>query len=105
MTKIFHEYYNNYVPRTKLTPIFCNKKNGKLHEYSTFSSDKTLRNMALEMQDTVLMAKISAGDLVAIEVKYHLQCLTAYRSKYKSHLQQHERQPEVFKEKCKARVC
>ena len=60
--------------------------------------------MALEMQDTTLMAKLSAGDVIAIEAKYHLQCLTAYRNKYRSFLQQHKRQPDLFKERCKARA-
>ena len=52
--------------------IFCEKKTGKLHEYSTFSSGNTLKNMALEMQETTLMAKLSAGDVIAIEAKFHL---------------------------------
>ena len=84
--------------------IFCEKKTGKPHEYSTFSSGNTLKNMALEMQDTTLMAKLSAGDVIAIEAKYHLQCLTAYRNKYRSFLRQHKRQPDLFKERCKARA-
>ena len=79
--------------------IFCEKKTGKLHEYSTFSSGNTLKNMALEMQDTTLTAKLSAGDVIAIEAKYHLQCLTAYRNKYRSFLRQHKRQPDLFKER------
>ena len=41
--------------------IFFEKKTGKLHEYSTFSSGNTLKNIALEMQDTTLMAKSSAS--------------------------------------------
>ena len=60
--------------------------------------------MALEMQDTTLVAKLSAGDAIAIEAKYHLQCLTAYRNKYRLFLQQHKRQPDLFKERCKARA-
>jgi len=31
----------------------------------------------LDLQDTVLLAKPSAGDMIAIEPKYHKSCLTA----------------------------
>ena len=37
-----------------------------------------------ELQDTELLARISGGDLVAIETKYHFKCLSAYKSKYRS---------------------
>ena len=40
--------------------------------------------MAVKLQDTTLLARISGGDLVAIEAKYHLDCLTKYRNKYRS---------------------
>jgi hypothetical protein len=40
--------------------------------------------MAIKLQDTALLARISGGDLVAIEAKYHLDCLTRYRNKYRS---------------------
>ena len=50
-----------------------------LHEFTTFNMDKTIRNMANEMCDS----KLSGGiDLVAIEGKYHLSCLTNYRNCY-----------------------
>ena len=46
------------------------------------SLDKELRQMATEMQDTSLISRISGGDLVAIEAKYHRSCLTAYKNRY-----------------------
>ena len=48
------------------------------------SLDKELRQMATEMQDTSLISRISGGDLVAIELKYHRSCLTAYKNRYRS---------------------
>ena len=48
------------------------------------SLDRELRKMAIEMQDAVMLSKISGGDLVAIEAKYHLNCLVSYRNKYRS---------------------
>ena len=48
--------------------------------------DYDLRQIATELQDTEseLLARISGGDLVAIEAKYHFNCLSAYKSKYRS---------------------
>ena len=36
------------------------------------------------MQDTSLISRISGGDLVAIEAKYHRSCLTANKNRYRS---------------------
>ena len=45
--------------------------------------EKTIRDMANEMCDSELLVKISGDiDLVAIEGKYHLSCLTNYRNLY-----------------------
>ena len=45
--------------------------------------DKTIRDMANEMCNIELLVKISGGiDLVAIEGKYHLSCLTNYCYRY-----------------------
>lgn len=56
--------------------IFCETTNtNKLYEYATDSAEITHRQMALDMQDSRQLAKISGGDLVAIEAKYHLLCL------------------------------
>ncbi len=64
--------------------IFCPEVGGKLHNCSTMNLDHELRRMAEELQDTSLLAKIGGGDLIAIEAKYHLKCLSAYRNKYRS---------------------
>lgn len=57
-----------------------------LHEFTTFNMDKTIRDMANEMCDSELLVKLSGGDLVAIEGKYHLSCLTSYRNRYRAFL-------------------
>ena len=46
-----------------------------LHDVSTFMIDKRVRECALELQDTVLLAKLSVGDLISQEAKYHAICL------------------------------
>ena len=40
--------------------------------------------MAIEMSDRELLVKISGGDLIALEAKYHLNCLTIYRNRYRT---------------------
>ncbi len=36
-----------------------------------------VRKCALELNDTALLAKLSAGDMIAIEAKYRRKCLIA----------------------------
>ena len=44
---------------------------------STFELDTRVRKYAAVLQDQKLLSKLSAGDLVAIEAKYHNACLTS----------------------------
>ncbi len=49
--------------------------------------DKVIRDMASEMGDSDLLVKLSGGiDIVAIEGKYHISCLTKYCNRYRSFL-------------------
>jgi hypothetical protein len=68
------------------TCIFCEKGKEEdiLHEFSTFDADKNVRTIATDLQDTELLSKISTGDLIAIEAKYHLKCLVALRNRYRT---------------------
>ena len=77
-------------PLDKEACLFCQKTHGHLHEFRTFGADTNLRMMATELNDTELMSRISVGDVVAIEAKYHLQCLTSYRNRHRSFLRQKE---------------
>eukprot|EP00794_Sanderia_malayensis_P012586 gene12586-13874_t len=43
----------------------------------TFGMNKNIRNAARELCDEKLLANLSEGDMVAIEAKYHKQCLIA----------------------------
>ena len=65
--------------------LFCVKghKEGELHQVSTFDADSNIRTMITELQDTQLLARI---DLIAKEMKYHFECLTALRNRYRSHV-------------------
>ncbi|CAC5367122.1 unnamed protein product [Mytilus coruscus] len=55
--------------------FFCGDVSDDLHDASTFMIDKRVRECALELQDTVLLAKLSVGDLISQEAKYHAKCL------------------------------
>ena len=63
--------------------IFCDQPAGSegLHNASTYEIDKRVRQYALDLQDTVLLTKLAAGDMIAIEAKYHKSCLTALCNK------------------------
>ncbi len=52
--------------------------------------------MALELQETDVMAKMEGGDLIALEAKYHLQCLTELRNRYRSQIRQHGQKAEEY---------
>ena len=71
---------HTYIPVDSKSPVcfFCSKPetNEKLHEVSTFQVDFRVRKCAHELQDEDLLAKLSAGDLIALEAKYHTRCLT-----------------------------
>ena len=48
---------------------------------STFQIDFHVRQCALKLQDKPLLAKLSAGDLIAQEAKYHAKCLASLYNK------------------------
>ena len=48
-----------------------------LHEAATMHLDSRVRKCARDLQDESLLAKLSVGDMVAIDAKYHLQCLVS----------------------------
>ena len=54
--------------------------------------------MATELQETGLMARMDGDDLIALEAKYHLQCLAALRNRYRSLVRKHEQQQGVASE-------
>ena len=57
--------------------FFCRQPAGNegLREAATFKLDNRVRTAATLLQDTELLGRLSAGDMVAIEAKYHARCL------------------------------
>ena len=62
------------------TCFFCGKPalaEGLLSKASTFGVDVKVRQCAIKLQDKLLLAKLSAGDLIAQDAQYHVQCLVS----------------------------
>lgn len=57
--------------------FFCDTVDSQLnlHAASTLEVDQKVRECAFLLNDSKLIAKLSAGDLIAIEVRYHAKCL------------------------------
>lgn len=62
--------------------IFCGKRDDttKLHQCQTLGLSNKIEE---ELSDPNVLAKLSKGDLVATESKYHLKCLTIFYNKYR----------------------
>lgn len=60
--------------------FFCNEPAGSvgLHEAATKQIDKKVRKHAHELEDTALLAKLAAGDMIAIDAKYHKNYLSTF---------------------------
>ena len=56
--------------------FFCEETSGELHRASTFNLDRNVRESARILNDTFLLRKLSAGDMVALDAMYHTQCLS-----------------------------
>ena len=61
--------------------LFCGQSENLIN-FATLNAEYKVRQMAKDLNDVELQTKISGGDFVALEIKYHLPCLTAYRNKH-----------------------
>ena len=68
--------------------MFCEKgkQEGELHQIFTLDADSNVRTMVTvtELNDAQLLARIVGGDLIVMEVKYHLKCMVNLRNRYRS---------------------
>ena len=71
--------------------LFC-QQGGHLHKFTTFEADESVRQMATELRETELMARMEGGELIALEAKYHLQCLTALQNRFRSLVRKNEQE-------------
>ena len=91
-------------PLDKSSCIFCNEKNGHLHEFRTLDADENVRRMATDLQDTALLSTIEGGDLVALDAKYHLACLAGLRNRHRSFIRQNQDSHSSRTEEMKTRA-
>ena len=63
--------------------FFCDKQDSpdNLHCASTLEVGRRVRDCARLLNDSSLIAKLSTGDLIAIEAKYHANCLVSLYNK------------------------
>ena len=65
--------------------FFCDQQiESEGHRVSTGNLDQNVRKMATELRDTKLLAKISCGDLTALDAVYHKHCLTSLYTRHRS---------------------
>ena len=57
----------------ELAWFFCDDTTGNLAKAETVSLDSHVRQIAEVLRDTKLLAKLSGGDMVAIDAQYHLR--------------------------------
>ena len=76
--------------------VLCLKgvQEGVLHEVQMFQQDTNIRNMATELSDTEILSRISCGDMIASEAKYHLSCLTKHRNRYRTFIRKQTKTEE-----------
>lgn len=84
--------------------LFCLREDGHLHEFRTLGANDSIKQMAMELQETELMARMEGGDLIALEAKYHLQCLTELRNRYRSLVRKHEQEASSLSDEKKVKA-
>ena len=73
--------------------FFCNepeKKGQSLTKAATIAIDNNVRQCAINLQDQLLLSKLSEGDMVAIDAVYHKPCLVALYNRNRLYLQKSE---------------
>ena len=71
-----------------ITCFFCEDEEADgdpLHEASSFDIDNKVRQCAIDLGEKTLIAKLSAGDMIAIEAKYHRKCLAALYNRHRGY--------------------
>ena len=91
-------------PFDKSSCIFCKRHDGRLHEFRTLDASENVRRMAMDLQDTAVLAAIEGGDLIALDAKYHLVCLAVLRNRHRSFIRQNQKSDSSHAEERKTQV-
>lgn len=81
--------------------FICEKEasSSELRQVMTMNLNNRLNECARNLNDRRLLAKLSAGDAIALELRYHLECLTDLYNRERSHLRATKRhEPECAPE-------
>ena len=72
----------------KTVCFICDKEasSSELRQVMTMNLNKRLNECARNLNDGKLLARLSVGDAIAQELKYHLECLTDLYKRERSHL-------------------
>lgn len=78
---------------------FAKPKRGELREAMTMQVNKRINECAKTLSDRKLLAKLSVGDVIAQELKYHPACLVALYNRERAYLkvQEQEKAQEHWK--------
>ena len=82
--------------------FLCEKRepSSELRQAMTMQLNERLNECAHNLNDGRLLALLSGGDVVALELKYHCSCLTALYNRERAHIAQKNRETlESSKEK------
>ena len=77
--KALRRRYNS--AHCQVTCFFCDSDEDTLHKIIDLVVSNRVRDIARETDNTKILAKLSEGDMVAIEALYHCKCLVAYYNK------------------------
>ena len=69
-----------------LACFFCGShdKSDNLHQCETLAVHRRVERYAEELEDTAVLAKLSEGDMIATEAKYHVKCLVGFYNKHRA---------------------
>ena len=83
VSKKFIRQNRDHEITTKNICFLCEEteESEQLREASTFQLDNRVRRCAIDLQDERLLAKLSAGDMIAQNAKYHPRCLVSLYNK------------------------
>ena len=99
MTKITREnqYEGQMCSPGQRSFFDCGDKLNKqaLHLVTTFSVDHQVRKIATETNDTAILAKLSQGDMIAIEAHYYTKCLISYYHKSRTKNEEYQHNPNA----------
>jgi len=69
-----------------------------LTQASTLGLDANVPECAVNLNDTKLLAKLSSGDLIALEAKYHKKCLASLYNRLRSYNRKQRRNSQDVKD-------